>query len=434
MMKNLFIDCTGTFRSRHTTGIQRTVENIVRRKQIFKDHGFSDVISVVQIGCGYYSFSLKEKNKHSMTKLFICFVKLCRNFLDIFFYNKSVIAPLLKSDDSNDVKNEKSAYAGFILQIRKNILPGLLKITNRIDQLIFRKRKVQFCASDVLFLPDSFWYPDFSICAVKKAHRAGTSIVPLIHDIIPKTHPHVVRVNHSQRFIDSLDKLSFLIDAYICNSKFTLSETKKVFQQEHKNIPSTYFYLGSDFVFSPPIKGQALHDGSYLMVGTIEPRKNHLFVLEAFRSLWDSGNDVELVIVGRIGWSCERVISTIKQSKYLNSKLFYYSDASDEDLKSLYHGCKTVIIASEIEGFGLPLVEAMYFNKMVLASDIPIFKEVGEKYPYYFDLNDNKSLIELIEKNESGSLPYRNAVPTTCSWDESVSSLANKLFHMIYGK
>ena len=128
----------------------------------------------------------------------------------------------------------------------------------------------------------------------------------------------------------------------------------------------------------------------WLVVGTIEPRKNHSFILDVFEELWDQGRQDKLVIIGRIGWKCDQVIARMQSHPELEHKLFFFADASDDELLYSYRNSQGLIFASYVEGFGLPIVEAMASKLRVFCSEIPVFREVGGTYPSYFALEDKK--------------------------------------------
>lgn len=136
----------------------------------------------------------------------------------------------------------------------------------------------------------------------------------------------------------------------------------------------------------PDPKLQAAMAGrpTFLMVGTIEPRKGHALVLEAFDRLWADGQDVNLVLVGREGWMMDGLIRTLKQHPRLGKQLFWIERADDQRLDQLYEASSCLIAASEGEGFGLPLIEAAQRGLPVLARDIPVFREVGGEGAQYF--------------------------------------------------
>jgi glycosyltransferase involved in cell wall biosynthesis len=155
------------------------------------------------------------------------------------------------------------------------------------------------------------------------------------------------------------------------------------------------FQLGSDMPIDPheaalsPAE-QAVVDqirrlpSSFLMVGTVEPRKGHAQALEAFNQLWSDSEDAALVIAGQPGWMTEVTQRRIRHHEELDKRLFWFMDASDALLDKLYDSCTTLLVASEGEGYGLPLVEALRHNLPVLCRDLPVFREIaGEAVTYY---------------------------------------------------
>ena len=97
---------------------------------------------------------------------------------------------------------------------------------------------------------------------------------------------------------------------------------------------------------------------SFLMVGTIEPRKNHAQALAAFEKLWAYGVDVNLVIVSKQGWLIEALVDKLRGHAEIGKRLFWLEGISDEYLEKLYNVSACLIATSEGEGFGLPLIEA----------------------------------------------------------------------------
>ena len=171
----------------------------------------------------------------------------------------------------------------------------------------------------------------------------------------------------------------------------------------------------------------------YLTVGTIEPRKGYDYVFEAFEDLWKNGFGGVLVIVGKIGWNVDTLIKKFNNSVYLNKKLFIFNNLNDDELNFLYSSADAVICASLREGFGLPLVEAMYHNIPVLASDISVFREVGADYSVYFT-PDEKGLIKAINEFEykNNIKPNMKNIKNNCyNWDCSVDMLADRIKELI---
>ena len=130
------------------------------------------------------------------------------------------------------------------------------------------------------------------------------------------------------------------------------------------------------------------------MVGTIEMRKGHRLALEAFERLWREDIDAELVVVGKVGWGVEHLITRLRQHPEAGGRLRWHDRASDDELLGYYADADALIAASYTEGFGLPLVEARHFGKPIIASDIPVFREVAEvaQSVHFFEVGSAASL------------------------------------------
>lgn len=141
------------------------------------------------------------------------------------------------------------------------------------------------------------------------------------------------------------------------------------------------------------------------MVGTVEPRKGHLQVLDALEELWSVGVDINLVIVGAEGWrhlpdemrrTIPYIVHRLRSHRERNTRLFWIEAASDEYLEEIFAASSCVIAASEGEGFGLPLIEAVRHRRPVIARDLAVFREAaGDKAMYYH--GDHRDLVATIQ-------------------------------------
>ncbi|MDD1650662.1 MAG: glycosyltransferase family 4 protein, partial [Methylococcaceae bacterium] len=135
---------------------------------------------------------------------------------------------------------------------------------------------------------------------------------------------------------------------------------------------------------------------SFLMVGTLEPRKGHAQVLDAFEQLWQEGSDVNLVIVGKQGWMVDKLVERLCAHPELDQRLFWLDGISDEYLERVYAASTCLIAASYGEGFGLPLIEAAQHKLPIIARDIPVFREVGGEHALYFVGNAPEALAQAV--------------------------------------
>ena len=136
---------------------------------------------------------------------------------------------------------------------------------------------------------------------------------------------------------------------------------------------------------------------TFLMVGTIEPRKGHRQVLEAFEELLREGLNVALVIVGKTGWMVDELVTRMKRAAKGNGHIAWLGAISDEALERVYGSASCLIAASEGEGFGLPLIEAARHELPIIARDIPVFREVARDRAFYFSGTRPQELADAIK-------------------------------------
>ncbi len=135
-----------------------------------------------------------------------------------------------------------------------------------------------------------------------------------------------------------------------------------------------------------------------LFVGTLQPRKNIVRLVEAFSKLQ---KDLQLVIVGKKGWQFEEILDS-PQRYGVKERVKFLDSVSDEDLPSLYKNAICFCLPSLYEGFGLPILEAMQYGCPVAASNVSSLPEAGGDAALYFDpenADDIKKNLELIIQN-----------------------------------
>lgn len=270
---------------------------------------------------------------------------------------------------------------------------------------------------DQLVLLDSSWHADFFKLAESLKAR-GVGIVSVMYDLIPLTHPQFCD-NHLVKVFDEwFDWIARTADGFMAISQ-TISQEVEAELRLRRGAAAErqwhgYFQLGSELDLNgsgaacdPEVK--RLFDGKtpvYLMVSTIEPRKNHAYLLDAFDLLWARGADVRLCIIGKVGWKTEALIERIKTHPEYKRRLFMFNGANDTSLEYAYAHARALVFPSYVEGFGLPLVEAMQRGLPAMASDIPVFREVGGDFMAYFELQDPASLAAQVERYEAeGTFP-----------------------------
>ena len=148
-----------------------------------------------------------------------------------------------------------------------------------------------------------------------------------------------------------------------------------------------WFHLGADFpIIGPAVAQPELgHRRSVLHVSQVWARKGHEQALAAFELLWARGIDANYVMVGPAGYGMDAFIEYVRHHHEYGRRLHWYVDAPDSVLSGLYQTVDGVLIPSEGEGFGLPLIEAIHYGRPVLCRDLPVFQEIIGDGATYFD-------------------------------------------------
>jgi len=168
----------------------------------------------------------------------------------------------------------------------------------------------------------------------------------------------------------------------------------------------------------------------FMVVGTLEPRKGHAQLLEAFDQLWAEGSPVTLAILGRRGWNVESLIARIETHPRRNRDLLWFEAISDVCLAEIYRRAAAVVVPSEGEGFGLPLVEAALHHVPLIARDLPVFREVAGDHAFYFDGQSGADLARAIKNwlrlHAAGQVPRSEGIETF-TWLECSRELLHKI-------
>ena len=288
-------------------------------------------------------------------------------------------------------------------------------------------------AGDILLILDSSWYMNIweSVDAFKSR---GGHVQMVVYDLIPIAYPQFCDDILAEVFKEWIDESHKRVDGYIAISK-TVAKDLKTYQTDRGvNLPDRcyeYFYLGADFAsktkegdIRKDLKTIFTHPNVYISVSTLEPRKNHAYLLDAFEKLWEKGEKIDLVLIGRRGWKVEKLMERIQNHPMKDKHLFYFDDINDVELDYAYTHAKALLFASVVEGFGLPIIDGLTKGLPVIVSDTPIHREIGGAHVQYFDLQNPETLVRIIENETFKSDKKFEGWMT---WRESCEMLMEKI-------
>jgi glycosyltransferase involved in cell wall biosynthesis len=262
----------------------------------------------------------------------------------------------------------------------------------------------------------------------------------VVYDMLPLLLPHCFPPSVEEIYRSWFETIIEVADKLIAISRAVADDILAWLEanrpQRLRPLQVCYWHLGADLEATSPSLG--LPDGaeavlagirsrpSFLMVGTIEPRKGYAQVLSAFDQLWENDTDVALVIIGKQGWMVETLAERIRQHRELGRRLFWLVGISDEMLLQTYGNVTALIAASEGEGFGLPLIEAARAGVPLIARDLPVFREVAGEHAYYFKGETPDALsgaiLRWLELRAQGAAPQSTNL-RWINWQESTKQL-----------
>lgn len=306
-------------------------------------------------------------------------------------------------------------------------------------RVVSRKRIEDFGEGDIFFDIDSTWSSHLKRSfLLPRLKERGVRIATHIYDIIPVTMPQFCHEFTIVSFLEYLGAHIEYSDILIANAKATIDDLEAVIEGSGKELKKTAVVpLGADFgeargagkTGSIRRHVRNIADGRrfLLMVGTIEPRKNHAYVLSAFEdALFDRG--LSLVLAGRVGWQTDEFVKGLKAHPMAGRQLFHIEDASDGEIAYLYENAFMVVFPSFGEGFGLPIIEAFAYGAPVAAADIPVLREVGGDYCDYFGLDDTAGLVSIVDRYLNNDTEYAKnrekvAKYKPKSWEEAAEEM-----------
>ncbi|OUW01412.1 MAG: hypothetical protein CBD16_05590 [Betaproteobacteria bacterium TMED156] len=375
-LKKYFVDISELVIKDARSGIQRVVRNVLRCLLVDPPPGYIvEPVYATDEGLGY-----RKANR------------FMEQFLNI---------PQIGNDELIDA-SRGDVFLGLDLQPKVVVLQK-----NYFDMLFLKGVSVQFVVYDLIPIN----YPEFfpqgakvifeawleTICNYDKLISISDSTKYDVEQWIKKNHP---------KNIDFLQNHTMRLSSELSLEDKTYGDPKNAWYIKH--ILERYEV--------------------FLMVGTVEPRKEHTQVLDAFEMMWSEGKNFILIIVGKKGWCVEDLSKRIKTHSKNNKNLFWIEDCSDEFLMELYKSASGLIAASWAEGYGLPLMEGHLVGLPVFCRDIKVFREIADKFATFFSSTDSKFFVKEFlewEKTLKGSVISKAESVESICWKKATKELAN---------
>ena len=232
-----------------------------------------------------------------------------------------------------------------------------------------------------------------------------TPVVATLYDAIPLAHPEWA--NRKLRLLKNriLRWGARNADRVICTSRAAVPEIVEHYAVPEDRIRVIPLGVDPHWALEPPpgraersAAARSLRPGYLLFVGTLQPRKNVAMLLDAFDRLPDAlRGGRQLVIVGRYGWGVESLRADLVRRR-ASGEVVWLDDVDDATLRDLYASAGCFVFPSLSEGFGLPLLEALAAGLPVIASDLPVLREVAASCAEYVPADDVDAWVDALSR------------------------------------
>lgn len=217
--------------------------------------------------------------------------------------------------------------------------------------------------------------------------ETGAKFVCMIHDLIPIEWPEYARPRHDRRHTRRMETVAAQADAIILNSAATGRSFQPFLDRIGRSIPATVALLG----VARPATAQAATGTDaaeppyFVMIGTIEPRKNHLMLLALWRELANDLGETapRLVLIGQRGWENENIVDLLDRSPPIRRTVTEHNSLPDDEMARILAGARALLMPSFAEGYGLPVAEALGAGIPVICTPLPALREIGGDVPDY---------------------------------------------------
>ena len=240
---------------------------------------------------------------------------------------------------------------------------------------------------------------------VRRLRRSfGARCACFLHDLIPIDCPEYFQPGKEQGYWRVARTITRHFDAVIANSETTADSLRRIRASEpNPTLPAANIYVARPgaSAFPGPLNMPGVPEAGvpqprvppgpqsvayFVVLGTIEPRKNHLLLLNLWTRLATTmATPPRLLVIGARGWENEQTVDMLERSRRLHGLVEEHNRLSDTAIGSLLSQARALLLPSFAEGFGLPLAEALASGVPVICSEIPVFREVGRNVPDYVD-------------------------------------------------
>lgn len=436
----LFIDCSFIDFTVQPTGIPRVVRKYIEAGYVWGAARSIDVVPVIAIKAGLFPVRPVPGKRPPESTL---------RYADAAMLDEghgAEAAKLLREAGSSlRAALIATGVPGAVKDVESGVSSLFSVLANEVGAN--GSLKIAVGTGDIVFFP-AYWH-DIDPEVLLDLHEAGAQVHILVHDILPISFERFYRTPWRDEFADNLLSVCNHADGVFAVSAYTAREVLAFSRQYGATLDDvTVAHNGYDPLIEDQDVIEAIENETYrssfvkkksheffkkqqpyLMVGTIEPKKGHIPVIQSFERLWSNGLGRPLALVGRVGWMEDEVVTTIRKSPFFGEKLFWFTDLDDLDLHLAYRYSRALIFGSYAEGFGIPLIEAAKAQLPAICYDTEVAREVaGNTALFYSDFEAFDAHVATIECPESYTFEQAKLAEFSWpSWTETAVAVFDRL-------
>jgi glycosyltransferase involved in cell wall biosynthesis len=218
-----------------------------------------------------------------------------------------------------------------------------------------------------------------------RVRKRGLRSLFFLHDLIPITHPEYARPLEAELHARRLHTMLSVGTGIIVNSQSTRRELESYAVARAVPVPPCAIAPLAPIRLPAPASERPIKDRYFVVLSTIEPRKNHSMLLHRWRQLSAELGPAtpHLVLIGQRGWECRQVTHLLESHESLRRLVIEKRRCTDAALATWLHHAQALLFPTFVEGFGMPLIEALSLGLPVIASNLPVFREIAGDIPDY---------------------------------------------------
>jgi len=257
------------------------------------------------------------------------------------------------------------------------------------------------------------------------AARRDIKAAFFVHDLLPLSMPEYFRPWVHERHLQRLRNVAdFAAGAFVSTEVVRDELARYLSQAGQPDLPILRTPMPISAAFTRPERADRERlsaEGPYfVMCATIEPRKNHLMMLNIWRELARrrGGAAPRLILIGARGWENENIIDMLDRCRELRGRVVEVSGLSTPSIERVLRDATALLMPTFGEGYGIPLIEALMVGAPVIASDLPVFREIAGGAFTALDPLDTIGWLRTIEQRIDASTDP----PRLPTWRDRVDS------------